>query len=66
MKRDCTEDLKCETGNTTSATIRKAYDALVFVVLGGLRAWSATKFSKTHVITHETSVMLLPLRYLIT
>ena len=51
---------------TTNATIHKAYDALGFVVLGGLRAGSATKFSKTHVKTHETSAILLPLRNLIT
>ena len=52
---------ECETNDTTSATIHKAYDALGFVVLGGKRAGSATKFSNTHVILHETSVKLLPL-----
>ena len=55
MKLDYGENSKIRTQRVQRLQrYTKHMDALGFVVLGGLRAGSATNFSKTHVITHET------------
>ena len=53
MNLDCTENGVVKLDTTTNATIHKAYDAFGLCGVGGLRAGSATKFFKTHVITRQ-------------